>query len=323
MPGTVVVTSINSFLGYHLALAFKQASYDVVGTYHTSASAMTPLRRLRWERARASVSQCVQLDMTDANAVQMLIADARPQCWIHQTGLGHNFTSEDYDLAEATRLNLLPLTEIFSGMARIGGSVVMTGSGMEYGAAESPNQENAACLPQSPYGLARLSATLRARQLAQRFAVPTRVARVFTVFGHLDAEDRLVPRLFDNLRRGKAVGLAPGVARDICSVADVAQGFLRLASDRGDLFDIFNLSCGTATPLFDIARLVATEVGADPALITEDISKVRIGEPQTICGSGFKAFTKLGWSARPLIEGIRHYANLEHPGTLSESSSVN
>lgn len=307
---SVVVTGVTSFLGYHLANAFGGAGYRVIGTYHTPADRLDPLRRARWDRLGSLLDECVPLDITDANEVRALIAVKRPNLWIHQAGLGKNFNSDQYDLAQADRINLLPLDAIYEGLAEAGAGMLVTGSGMEYGAADCPHAEDGPCFPESPYGLAKLAATLRVRQLAHRHRVPTRVARVYTVFGELDSSDRLVARLFERMRAGDRVGVAPGVARDVCDVADIAIGYLRLAADclRGPLFDIFNLSRGEATPLINVAHLVARQLHSGSDLVFKDPSMLRACESPAICGDSRKAFTRFGWRARPIADGLMRLA---------------
>ena len=312
---TVVITGVTNFLGYHLARSFAAAGHRVIGTCHMPAAQLDPLRRLRWERVQASLAACRLLDMTDAAAVRALIAAARPRLWVQQAGLGKDFAAEHYDLALANRLNLLPLDAIFAGMAEVGGAVLAAGSGMEYGAAHCPHLEDAACWPESPYGLAKLAATLRARQLARRHRVPTRIARIYTLFGELDGPDRLVTRLLARLQSGQRMGIAPGVARDICDVADLADGYLRLAADcaRGPIFDIFNLSRGDAVPLLELARLMARQLHCDPALIHEDAAMLRPGEAPVISGDSRKARLRLGWAPRPLDESLMRLVRQASP----------
>jgi nucleoside-diphosphate-sugar epimerase len=313
MTDTVIVTAITSFLGCHVAQAFASAGYRVVGTHHTPAYQRSSLQRARWGKLQESVTHFTPLDIAKPDEVRALITKQNPRLWIHQAGLGKDFASDRYDLAEANLINLLPLDAIYAGMADAGGTVLMAGSGMEYGASTCPNSEDAACWPQSPYGLARLAATLRARQLAQAYGVPTRIARIYTVFGELDRDDRLVTRLFGRLRSGDRIGIAPGVARDICDVADVARGYLRLAADSasGPIFDIFNLSRGTATPLLDLARLAAEQLRSAPDLVFEDTSMLRTNEPPIICGDSRKALARLGWAAKPIAEGLARFERAE------------
>ena len=307
---TVIVTGIGNFLGCHVAHAFVHAGYRVVGTYHTPPERLDALRRARWNFVRPLLAQCVSLDITDSAAIRTLIETGQPRLWVHQAGLGKDFASDNYDLALANRINLMPLDAIYSGMQAVGGAVLGTGSGMEYGAAPCPHREDAACWPESPYGLAKLASTLRARQLAQRHGVPTRIVRVYTLFGELDGADRLVARLFMRLRAGERIGIAPGVSRDICDIADLAVGFVRLVADlgRGPIFDVFNLSRGEAMPLFDFARLAAQQLQSDPDLIFEDASMLRPREPAMISGDSSKALDRLGWAPRPLAEGLMRLA---------------
>jgi nucleoside-diphosphate-sugar epimerase len=171
--------------------------------------------------------------------------------------------------------------------------------------------------------LAKLSATLRARQLALRFAVPTRVARVFTIFGELDAPDRLATRIVEQLRVGHEIHLAPNVERDICDVADVAEGFRALACDaaRPPLFDVVNLSRGSATPLGVLARLIADKLGADPALIVDDSTMVRANEAASLVGNSDKARARMGWAPHSIEQGIERLIAATLASVRSEPST--
>jgi nucleoside-diphosphate-sugar epimerase len=96
------------------------------------------------------------------------------------------------------------------------------------------------------------------------------------LFGELDSETRLVARLAQRLEAGQKIGVAPGAFRDICDVVDIVAGYVALAQDcrRGSIFDIFNLSRGTATELKDIALMVAAQIGADPRPIADGLSRM-------------------------------------------------
>jgi nucleoside-diphosphate-sugar epimerase len=306
MPQTVVVTGITTFLGMHIAQAFSTAGWRVVGTFRTPPHRLDSLRAARWDRVAPVLHRAVALDLCHASKVRDLVEAAAPAVLVHQAGIGSGFALESYDLATAQRLHMQSLDAIFTAMARVGGAVVTTGSGMEYGDGPGSFSEEAACWPRSPYGLAKLTATLRARQLAFRFAVPTRVARVFTIFGELDAPDRLATRILERLRGGQAIHIAPSVERDICDVADVAEGFRALALDAAQppLFDVVNLSHGSATPLTVLARLIADKLGADPALIVEDSTMVRANEAASLVGNSDKARARMGWAPHPIEHGI-------------------
>ena len=64
-----------------------------------------------------------------------------------------------------------------------------------------------------PYGLSKLEATIRARQLALRFGINVRVARVFIPFGPLDAPGKLVPQVVTALMQRQPVELSTGTQR--------------------------------------------------------------------------------------------------------------
>ncbi len=304
--GTVVVTGVTTFIGCHLVPAFAHAGYRVVGALHTPVAGMDWLRAERWRRAEPALSACWPLDLNDPDAIHALVVRETPRFWIQLAGIGKDFASDLYDLDAAARIDLLSLDAIYHAMGEAGGGVLAAGSSMEYGAVAWPHKEDLACWPDTSYGLAKLASTLRARQLAVKRRVPTRIARIYTLFGQLDSPTRLVARLVQRLAAGQPVGVAPGAFRDVCDVADIVDGYLAMAADcaRDSSFDIFNLSRGQPTELKELALLVAAEIGADPALIVEDRTAIRAAEPAVICGDRAKASALLGWAPRPIPEGL-------------------
>ena len=297
MSGRVVLTGASSFLGLHLGHAFAAAGWQV------SAVHSRPLEAYGGERAErlrllAPLVQFVRADLRDPAALASLAETAAPALWVQQAGFADNHGSPDYDLATAHDLNVMMLPPLYRALAGTGCGVIMTGSSMEYAASEQANREDDACWPDTPYGLSKLAATLLARQLALRYGVPTRVARLYIPFGDHDNPRRLLPMAMAALAAGTPVDLSPCLQkRDVVPVADVCAGFLRLAEDLPrTLFDIFNLCSGAARPLRDLLLDLARAKGADPSLLRFGAVPMRVGEPPMSYGDIARARALLGWS---------------------------
>src|SRR5262249_32754994 len=224
---TLVVTGISSMLGTFLGRAFSQG-WHVLGTLSRPISEYDPLRRQRIDEAvREGTGGVCQLDVTDAFAVQEFVADFKPDIWVHHAGWATDYASLAYDLDRGHAVNVAPLRPLYEALAKHScRGVVLTGSSMEYSDSDGPAREEDACWPTTPYGLSKLAATLRARQLAQEFGLPTRVARIFIPYGPLDQPQKLIPSVVTALRSGQPVDLSPCEQyRDFLHVEDIVRGY--------------------------------------------------------------------------------------------------
>jgi nucleoside-diphosphate-sugar epimerase len=303
---TVIITGVTSFLGFHLAAAFAKANYRVVGTCFTPPDNLDRLRGARLDGLKKNAIETRLLDIRDPCAIHRLMESEMPDVWVQQAGIGRDFALPSYNVARANEINIEALDNIYAGLAGSGSTLILTGSGMEYGLAAPPCLEDAFCQPRSPYGTNRLQATMRARQLSARYKLRTRVARIFTVFGELDSPDRLVTRLINSLAHGRDVSIAPHTARDICDVRDVARAYVRLAEEHPGLepFEIFNICRGSSTSLREVALVTAALLKKDKGLIREDPAMIRSDELAELSGDSGKARLKIGWSASPIMSGL-------------------
>jgi nucleoside-diphosphate-sugar epimerase len=304
MSRAVVLTGASSFVGYHLAVAFADAGWRVNAIHSRSIAAYDDVRaeRLKLVRERARL---IEADLGDPTAAQTIVDAVSPTLWIQHAGFADNYASPDYQLGAAHAVNVLALNPIYRTLAGGGCGVIITGSSMEYAASDDANKEDDPCWPEFPYGLSKLAETLYARQLAIRYVVPTRVARLYIPFGQYDNPRKLLPSVIAALGASKPIDLSDCVQRrDFIAVEDVAAGYVRLGDDLPrTLFDIFNLCRGEAVQLRDLLLGFAGTLGADPSLLRFGALAMRPGEPNISFGDAGKARELLGWSARPISIG--------------------
>jgi nucleoside-diphosphate-sugar epimerase len=307
----VVVTGINSFVGCHLAAGFARAGFRVIGTGRSAAPPDEAIRLERQKMARSAGADHLPLDLTDRDAVVRFIREHRPGVWVHHAGYAFEYASPDYDLEAGHRINIQPLAVVYEALHEVkAGGVIVTGTDAEYGAGDDAWDEEDACWPTAPYGLSKLAKTLRARQLALQYQLPTRVARLFVPFGSLDAPNKLMASVVRALRAGEPIDLTPGEQRrDFIHVDDVVRLYLQLAADleRPSLFEVFNACSGVATRLKDLLLLIAEALKADPALLRFGARPMRAIEAPVQLGSNAKARRLLRWEPRPLTESVRAF----------------
>ncbi len=301
----VVATGVSSFVGMHLARHFAGAGFRVVGTISKPRESYGGIRAERLKVLDGS-AELVQLDIADAAAVATLVERVAPALWLHHAGYAVNYASHDYDLAKGFASNVAPLTHLYKCLTGRGCNVIVTGSSAEYSCSDTANREDDVCWPDMPYGVSKLEETIRARQLALQFNVPTRVARLYIPFGSYDNPEKLLAQVVAGLRDGKPIDLSACTqARDFLGVSDLCAAYAALNADMSrTLFDVFNICSGEAVVLREFLSTIAATMKADPALLRFGARPMRAGEAAFSFGSNGKAQKILSWRPRDLHSAI-------------------
>ena len=296
----IVITGVSSFVGCHLALGFSQSGWRVIAVTRKPHAEYDLLRRRRFEWIGQGIDWAT-LDIKEEKATRQFIRQHRPNVWVHHAGYANNYHSLDYDLEEGQAINVAPLQYIYEELTAVGcRGIIITGSSMEYSDGEKLCMETDFCSPTTPYGFSKLTETLFACHQASRWSLPTRVVRLFVPFGVLDAPQKLIYYVYENLQRGRAVDLSPCTQkRDVVYIDDVVEAYRLLAQDldrKG--WEIFNICSGTATPIKDIVQWIADGLGAPSRLLRFGVHGMRKGEPMVSYGCAEKAQKQLGWKPR-------------------------
>jgi nucleoside-diphosphate-sugar epimerase len=292
----VLLTGASGFLGGSALRALLQAGHEVhaVGRGEPPEESLeaTGEGRLIWHRA----------DLTDARAVEALLAEAKAECLVHMAWYVEHGrywqATENLVWVEAT-LRLL------RGFAEVGGRrAVMAGSCAEYEWSLARYSEDTAPLvPATLYGVAK-DAT---RRVAERFASNAEMelawGRIFTPYGPGEAPARLLPSVIVKLLAGEPAPAPAGTqVRDLMYVDDVGRAFAALLDSavRGAV----NIASGWPTPISELIELTARAVGR-PELVGWGELPQREGEPQELVADVGRLSREVGFEPRVgLAEGV-------------------
>ena len=123
--------------------------------------------------------------------------------------------------------------------------------------------------------------------------------RVFYPFGAGEDPRRLVPSLVAALRlRAPLFGVNAEVQRDFLHADDVASALVALLQPAA--IGVFNLSSGVATPIGDLVRLIARQLGADAQSVLRQ-TPARAAGPQILVGDN-RRLRALGWTQGATFE---------------------
>lgn len=326
----IIVTGVSSFIGAHLARFLAARGNKVIATCSRPRQAYTSLEAERLCFAESAGAVLENIDITDDAATEDLIRRYKPIYWISHAGWAQDHSSSDYDIELGHITQISPYSAIFAALKSVGcQGVVSTGSGAEYHADEDGSDEDDFRWPDRPYGLTKLTKTIRFRQLAAEFCLPVRIARIFNPLGILENSERLVSSVADALIRGLPLEVSDAsLERDFIHIEDVCAGYLALLQDcRKDIgFDVFNICGGEPVRLERVVELLAAAFGRDPSQIRFGQKSSRKGEPRVVFGLNEKARTQLNWTPLPFESAIekfaREYMLWADPSTSRESSTL-
>jgi len=307
----IVITGINSFIGVHLAKYFSSNKYNVIGTISRDISQYEGIKKVRIVEALNSNVKIEKLDITQSDELINIISKAKPDYWIHHAGWATDYSSFEYNFVTGFEVNVKPLSTLYPALKKCEcKGIIITGSSAEYGDGNQADKETDAAFPTMPYGLSKLTETLYAQQLANKYNVPTRVARVYIPFGTLDAPNKLIPSVINHVKKNESIDLSKcEQKRDFIYIEDLINGYEALLNNlnKEPLFDIFNICSGESTRLKDLLLMIASELGSSQDLLKFGARQMRSGEALASYGSNKKAIEILGWKPGNLYDGIGKY----------------
>ncbi|MEO5866811.1 MAG: NAD(P)-dependent oxidoreductase [Sphingomonas sp.] len=288
----VLVTGATGFVGAAVVRAAQAAGIDVRAT----GRAISPGRLL------GNPVPYYQLDLSDGDAIDTLLATVRPAIVIHAawTGVSGEARAGDIQFANITATCRLADAAIRYGACKFIG----IGSQAEYGQLRGPVDETHLPMPSTPYGAAKLSACHFARQRCEAAGVAFTWLRLFATYGPGDNSTWLIPRLIGQMAAGKSPELTPGTQRwDYLFNDDTAAGILAAALN-DEARGTFNLSRGDAVPVRDIALMIRDRVAPRLELV---FGKIPFGPNQIMHmeGDNRALCAATGWSPQvSLADGL-------------------
>ena len=182
---------------------------------------------------------------------------------------------------------------------------VYASSSSVYGNATGfPTQEDARCLPHSPYGITKLAAEELCSVYAANWGTPTLSLRYFTVYGPRQRPDMAFHRMFESALSGTPFPLygAGRACRSFTFVQDVVR-----ATELAGLSDIpsgtvLNVAGDVEHSMAEVIEAVNDAVGK-PLMV--DMKPDQPGDVERTGGSIERARSLLGWSPTTgLCEGL-------------------
>lgn len=299
------ITGAHGFIGRYLARWMAERGHRVAGVGHGA-----------WPEAEAAhwgVSFWLNGDISASNLGQMRQALGLPDVIFHLAGgssVGAAIANphEDFTRTVVTTAELLEWLRQYSPATRL----VAVSSAAVYGAAHSgPIAEDARLTPFSPYGAHKLIMEELCRSYAVNFGLQVALPRLFSVYGP-ELKKQLLWDLCCKFAAGGRVELGGtgDELRDWTNIQDVVRAIEQVAGLANDAAPVLNIATGVATPIREIASIVAMQwEGAaatgriffngrsrtgDPLSLVANVDRMRAHniECKTPVGSGIAAYVE-------------------------------
>jgi dTDP-glucose 4,6-dehydratase len=295
----ILVTGADGFIGSHLTEALVRAGHDVRAfVYYNSFNSWGWL-----DRCCADVKGKFDVfagDIRDPHRVRTAMKDC--DAVLHLAALiaiPYSYHSPDsyVDTNIKGTLNVVQAARDLD-VAR----VVHTSTSEVYGTAQFvPITEDHPLQGQSPYSASKTGADQIAMSFYSSFGTPVTILRPFNTYGPRQSARAVIPTIITQIASGKRQ-IALGVVnptRDFSYVADIVEGFIAALHADAGTGHVINLGSGFEISIGDAARAVATAMGADIEIITDE-QRLRPpkSEVERLWASNEKARDLLGWSPR-------------------------
>ena len=295
-----LITGITGQDGGYLTELLLAKDYEVVGLVRPESQAAVPggVRTVRGDLSVPESLRAAVLDTTPDELYHLAAPTFVPASWKDPAGTLALVAGATATLLQATR-------EIERGVR-----VLVASSGEIFGAAkESPQTEETAMRPRSPYGVAKLAAYGLVDTLRHKHGMHASSA---IAYNHESPRrpERFLPRKVARAAASIKLGMQDevslgdlGAVRDWCHARDVVRGYwLMLQQDEpGD----YILAGGVGRTVGELVDAAFGCVGLDPAqYVRVDQKLVRPSERTPPVGDTTRAREKLGWEPDTSFEAM-------------------
>jgi len=305
---TVLVTGAAGFIGSHTVDALLAAGHYVVGIDNFR----TGKRENLSEAARSNRFRFIEGDLLNTTVLNKVCAYAKPNAVIHLAALVSVPESISHP-EENFRLNVLATHVIGEWSRRYGVQrLVFASSAAVYGIdTQAPLDEETACVPQSPYGAAKLASEVLLLSYSRSFGLTVRSQRYFNVYGPRQDSSSpysgVISRFAAASYRGERITIHGDgeQTRDFIAVSDVAEANARAATAPGLPSGTVNICTGRSISLNQLADLLGRLCGHT---VPRGTAAARPGDIRHSLGSAERARRELNFVPSTALEtGLSAY----------------
>ena len=262
----ILVTGGLGLIGHNVVARLEQKEHDVIITDTRTNYGIIPQSEIDYLMAerlkKISGNNIYQIDITDANNIEWLIAKHKPQVIIHMASFPRQKVV-NANPAWGSRVMMEGLINVCESAKKHGVErVVYISSSMVYGDFADQVEEDYDCKPIGQYGIMKLTGEDIVKDYYRRGAFDYAIIRPSAVYGPLDVEDRVVAKFMLTAMRGGVLNVnGAGETLDFTYVDDAADGIVAAATRIMARNNTYNITKSHSVSLLAAAEMIVKIVG--------------------------------------------------------------
>ena len=247
----VLITGGAGFVGSNLVKKMLHDGHEVHAILKNSTN--------KWRLDDVlAYTQVHDVDLADKGGLETLVKSIRPEYIYHLATRGsYSFQNNSDDIFGT---NIVGTWNLLQATSKINYDLfVNVGSSSEYGFKDKAMHENDVLVPNSFYSATKASQSILCQQFAKGLDLPVVTMRLFSAFGPLEQDTRLIPTLISRALKNEDIQLSsPSSVRDFIYIDDAVRMLASIGNFPTGLWkgEIFNVGTGVQTSLKEVVQLV-------------------------------------------------------------------
>ena len=260
MEKIALITGASGYIGTRLVRKLLVSDYRIIAFDMRFSASFT--------EEFGNTVKCVEGDILDEEKLVGIFEAEAVEFIYHMAGL-KNRTNKVEEFSLLNKVNYGGTLSVLSAAVKYSKikHIVLMGTTEEYGSAIAPFTEETQELPNSAYGLSKLSATKLARLFYNQYKLPITVLRPSITYGPGQGVEMFLPAMIDTLVKGQPFKMSPGEqVRDFLYIDDLVEAIIASCEERLLEGEIVNVASGVSLQLKEVALHVAKMLGKEDLL---------------------------------------------------------
>ena len=309
----ILITGASCFVGFHLASTLAKKKCNVFVTISKKLVTYDGIQKKRLDFLKKLKIKFNVINLVEKEKVNFLINKINPNFIFHLAADTRGIRQNKFSLKNSTINNIKFIENLYGSIKKKSDTKIIIGStNAEYKNIEGRVNEKSSCDPSfSPYGSSKLSASLKAIEIAEQRKIKTLIIRMFNPIGPYDSEYKLLPQVINALKFKKTIDLSPCThKRDFIYIDRLIEGLIKamlFLKTTNKNHSIMNLCYGKPTEIKILINKISEILKEDGSVLKYNVHKLRNGEPFINYGDNSIALKELNWEPGNVFKDIYNW----------------
>ena len=292
----IIVTGSCGFIGFHVCKCLIENNFKVIGIDNLDNYYDVKIKIRRLNLLRKDTNFKFYKKSILDRSLNKLVSKIKPNLIINlaaQPGVRYSFKNPQKYI-DTNIKGFLNILEIMKDN-KINKLIYASSSSVYGNSKKFPSRESMPLKPENLYGLTKVFNEDMAKFYSQKFLISSIGLRFFTVYGKLGRPDMFIPKVINNMKKGKIIDLYNNGNhhRDFTYVDDISSVINDIANNllksRKSNHEVFNLCYGNTVKIGKVIREVSKNLNIKHNIRNK---KFQLGDMYKTYGSNRKISKK-------------------------------